>query len=65
VPREERPPASITSRGSGEIVSAGGVFSFDCFLSSMERQKNNWQNRFASAFSLEVKDAANRPCPLF
>jgi YcaO cyclodehydratase, ATP-ad Mg2+-binding len=49
----------------GELLVAGKVFSFDCFLSSMERQKNNWQNRFASAFSLEVADAANRPCPLF
>jgi hypothetical protein len=49
----------------GELLVTGKVFSYDCFLSSMERQKNNWRNRLSSSFSLNVADAANRPCPLF
>jgi hypothetical protein len=59
--------AALKTRGflPGEFLVAGKVFSFECFLSSMERQKNNWQNRLSSAFSLDIADAASRPCPLF
>jgi hypothetical protein len=49
----------------GELLIAGKVFSYDCFLSSMERQRNNWRNRLSSVFLLNVADAADRPCPLF
>lgn len=48
-----------------KLLVAGKVFTFESFLSSMERQKNNWQNQLSSAFSLVVADAASRPCPLF